>query len=67
MISGEGRSKLGEERMEWIVRMLDGVKGRIEQMNKGCIVIDFAGRRMSMKVTEVIEGGPAAGRAGTGL
>lgn len=42
-------------RVARIVRRLLRLQERIEPMRKGCIVIDFAGDRETIRVTEVME------------
>lgn len=42
-------------RLARIIRRLKRLRDRVEPMTKGCIVIDFAGERETIKVTEVVE------------
>ena len=42
-------------RVARIIRRLKRLRDRVEPMTKGCIVIDFAGDRETIKVTEVVE------------
>lgn len=42
-------------RLARILRRLKRLRDRVEPMNKGSIVIDFAGDRETIKVTEVME------------
>lgn len=42
-------------RVSRIISRLLRLQERIEPMNKGCVVIDFAGEREVVKVTEIME------------
>jgi len=44
-----------DSRVARIIRRLKRIRDRVEPMSKGCIVIDFAGDRETIKVTEVVE------------